>query len=79
MDLKPSNILPADDGPRRIAVGISRAANGTSFTGGVIGSAGHMSAEHLAEHELSPASDVFAVGVVVTLASSTARVHNRIL
>ncbi|MEV4062174.1 protein kinase domain-containing protein [Nonomuraea dietziae] len=71
-DLKPSNILLADDGPRVIDFGISRAADGTSLTatGGVIGSAGYMSPEQLAGHELSPASDVFALGAVVAFAST---------
>ncbi|MEV4376856.1 serine/threonine-protein kinase [Streptosporangium sp. NPDC049644] len=71
-DLKPSNILLADDGPRVIDFGISRAADGTSLTatGGVIGSAGYMSPEQVAGHELTPASDVFALGAVVAFAAT---------
>ncbi|NUR88380.1 MAG: PQQ-binding-like beta-propeller repeat protein, partial [Nonomuraea sp.] len=71
-DLKPSNILLADDGPRVIDFGISRAADGTSLTatGGVIGSAGYMSPEQLAGHDLTPASDVFALGAVIAYAAT---------
>ncbi|MCD0448757.1 PQQ-binding-like beta-propeller repeat protein [Actinocorallia sp. API 0066] len=69
-DLKPSNILLADDGPRVIDFGISRASEGTVFTatGNVIGSAGYMSPEQVAGHELTPASDVFALGAVMVFA-----------
>ncbi|MER5420608.1 PQQ-binding-like beta-propeller repeat protein [Streptosporangium roseum] len=71
-DLKPSNILLADDGPRVIDFGISRAADGTSLTatGGVIGSAGYMSPEQIAGRELTSVSDVFALGAVVAFAST---------
>jgi serine/threonine protein kinase len=46
-DLKPSNVLLADDGPRVIDFGISRAAEATSLTGTglVVGSPGFMSPE----------------------------------
>ncbi|MBB2910759.1 serine/threonine protein kinase [Streptosporangium becharense] len=71
-DLKPSNILLADDGPRVIDFGISRAIEGTALTatGGVIGSAGYMSPEQVAGNELTAASDVFALGAVVTFAAT---------
>ena len=46
-DLKPSNVLLAEDGPRVIDFGISRAAEVTSMTraGFVMGSPGYMSPE----------------------------------
>jgi hypothetical protein len=49
-DLKPSNVMLAEDGPRVIDFGISRAAEATSMirAGFVIGSPGFMSPEQAA-------------------------------
>ncbi|MEU5884592.1 PQQ-binding-like beta-propeller repeat protein [Spirillospora sp. NPDC047279] len=71
-DLKPSNILLAADGPRVIDFGISRAIDATALTadGQVVGSAGYMSPEHVAGRELTPASDVFALGAVLAFAAT---------
>ncbi|WP_460369945.1 serine/threonine-protein kinase, partial [Actinocorallia lasiicapitis] len=71
-DLKPANILLASDGPRVIDFGISRAADGTAYTatGGVVGSAGYMSPEQILGRDLTPASDVFALGAVLVFAAT---------
>jgi eukaryotic-like serine/threonine-protein kinase len=71
-DLKPSNVLLADDGPRVIDFGISRAAEATMLTqsGTVIGSPGFMSPEQAAADEIGPPSDVFSLGAVLTFAAT---------
>jgi serine/threonine protein kinase len=71
-DLKPSNVLLADDGPRMIDFGISRAAEASSLThtGAVVGSPGFMSPEQAEGHEVGPASDVFSLGALLTFAAT---------
>jgi serine/threonine protein kinase len=72
-DLKPSNIILAADGPRVIDFGIARALDDFQITsyGAVMGSPLYMSPEQAAgESELTPASDVFALGSVLVFASS---------
>jgi Protein kinase domain len=72
-DLKPSNVLLAEDGPRVIDFGISRAAEGSSVlthSGQPIGSPGFMSPEQAEGLEVGPPSDVFSLGAVLTFASS---------
>jgi eukaryotic-like serine/threonine-protein kinase len=71
-DLKPSNVLLADDGPRVIDFGISRAAEATMLTqsGAVIGSPGFMSPEQAEAGEIGPPSDVFSLGAVLTFAAT---------
>lgn len=73
-DLKPSNILLTLDGPRVIDFGISRAVDGTVLTaeGQIIGSPGFMSPEQSTGAELTPASDVFALGAVLAFAATGA-------
>jgi serine/threonine protein kinase len=70
-DLKPSNVLLAEDGPRVIDFGISRAAEQFALTGTglVIGSPGFMSPEQAQGHEVGPPSDVFSLGAVLTFAA----------
>ncbi|MEU1401964.1 serine/threonine-protein kinase [Streptomyces sp. NPDC005728] len=70
-DLKPSNVLLATDGPRVIDFGIARAADATALTGtGVsIGTPAFMSPEQAAGKEITPASDVFALGQVAAYAA----------
>jgi hypothetical protein len=71
-DLKPSNVLMADDGPRVIDFGISRAmeASAVTSTGIVVGSPGFMSPEQAEGHEVGPPSDVFSLGAVLAFAAT---------
>ena len=71
-DLKPSNVLLAEDGPRVIDFGISRAAEATSLTstGLVIGSPGFMSPEQAEGGVVGPPSDMFSLGAVLAFAAS---------
>ena len=69
-DLKPGNVLLAEDGPRVIDFGIARATDGTAATQSVIGTPGFMSPEQVQGEELTPASDLFAYGAVLAYASS---------
>ncbi|MFH8470904.1 PQQ-binding-like beta-propeller repeat protein [Streptomyces sp. NPDC017991] len=72
-DLKPSNILMAEDGPRVIDFGISRAADNEdlTFTGRLIGTPPFMSPEQFASpKEITGASDVFSLGSVLVYAAT---------
>src|SRR6201994_1575158 len=71
-DLKPSNVLMADDGPRVIDFGISRAmeAGAVTSTGMVVGSPGFMSPEQAEGLEVGPPSDVFSLGAVLAFAAT---------
>ncbi|MBO2453098.1 serine/threonine protein kinase [Actinomadura barringtoniae] len=67
-DLKPSNILLAADGPRVIDFGIARAADASGVTARA-GTPGFMSPELLAGRDLTPACDVFALGLILAYAA----------
>jgi len=71
-DLKPSNVLLAEDGPRVIDFGISRAAESTMLTqaGLVVGSPGFMSPEQATGREVGPPSDIFTLGAVLAFAAT---------
>ena len=71
-DLKPSNVLLAEDGPRVIDFGISRAAESTQLTqtGLTIGSPGFMSPEQAIGSEVGPPSDIFSLGTVLAFAAT---------
>jgi len=71
-DLKPSNVLMADDGPRVIDFGISRAmeASTVTSTGMMVGSPGFMSPEQAEGLEVGPPSDVFSLGAVLAFAAT---------
>ena len=71
-DLKPSNVLLAEDGPRVIDFGIAQAAEASAVAGTdmMIGSPGFMSPEQVLDSDLSPASDLFSLGAVLTFAAT---------
>ena len=71
-DLKPGNVILADDGPRIIDFGIARSAGATALTGSgaVIGTFRYMSPGQLQGQELTPQSDVFALGAVLAFAAT---------
>ncbi|NKZ02055.1 serine/threonine protein kinase [Nocardiopsis alborubida] len=69
-DLKPGNVLLAEDGPRVIDFGIARATDGTAATQSVIGTPGFMSPEQVQGEALTPASDLFAYGAVLAYAAA---------
>ncbi|MFD6953485.1 MULTISPECIES: serine/threonine-protein kinase [unclassified Nocardiopsis] len=69
-DLKPGNVLLAEDGPRVIDFGIARATDGTAATQSVIGTPGFMSPEQVQGEALTPAGDLFAYGAVLAYAAT---------
>ncbi len=71
-DLKPSNVLLAEDGPRVIDFGISRALGSNTVTsaGIVIGSPAFMSPEQAEGRQVGPPSDVFSLGGVLAFAAT---------
>ncbi|WP_262056437.1 protein kinase domain-containing protein [Streptomyces sp. STR69] len=72
-DLKPSNVLLAEDGPRVIDFGISRAADNQTLTmtGRLIGTPPFMSPEQFAApRDVTAASDVFSLGSLLVYAAS---------
>src|ERR1700761_1723663 len=71
-DLKPSNVLLADDGPRVIDFGISRAVDDSMLTqtGTIMGSPGFLSPEQAEGREVGPPGDVFSLGSVLVFAAS---------
>ncbi|TQN31766.1 serine/threonine protein kinase [Haloactinospora alba] len=69
-DLKPGNVLLAEDGPRVIDFGIARATEGTAATQSVIGTPGFMSPEQVQGERMTPVSDMFALGAVLVYAAS---------
>ncbi|MGW1721908.1 protein kinase domain-containing protein [Streptomyces sp. NPDC002306] len=73
-DLKPANIIIAEDGPRVIDFGIARALDGTALTqtGFQIGTPGFLAPEQLTGGTLTPAVDMFALGVVLGQAAGGA-------
>ncbi|GAA1457986.1 serine/threonine protein kinase [Nocardiopsis exhalans] len=70
-DLKPDNIMLAQDGPRVIDFGIARAVESTSVTAsGVVGTIGYMAPEQLEGARLTAAVDVFAWASVMVFAAT---------
>ena len=69
-DLKPSNVLLAEDGPRVIDFGISCAAWASATPGWSFGSPRFMSPEHALGQVMGPPSDIFSLGAVLTFAAT---------
>ncbi|MEU9436332.1 protein kinase [Streptomyces sp. NPDC048252] len=75
-DLKPSNVMVTIEGPRVIDFGVARALESVTGdsrltqTGAVIGSPGFMAPEQLRGDPVTPASDVFCLGSVITYAAT---------
>ncbi|KUJ65178.1 hypothetical protein ACZ90_50175 [Streptomyces albus subsp. albus] len=71
-DLKPSNILLASDGPWVIDFGIARATDTTQLTqtGAFIGTPQYMSPEHTLGQHTTPATDVFALGLIAAVTAT---------
>ncbi|WP_108999835.1 protein kinase domain-containing protein [Streptomyces rishiriensis] len=72
-DLKPGNVLIAEDGPRVIDFGISRAAENQTLTetGRMIGTPPFMSPEQFTDaRSVGPASDVFSLGALLVFAAT---------
>ena len=71
-DMKPSNVLLADDGPRVIDFGISRSTDASMLTqaGTIMGSPGFLSPEQAEGHPVGPPGDVFSLGAVLVYAAT---------
>ncbi|MDX2649581.1 phosphate ABC transporter substrate-binding protein PstS [Streptomyces sp. PA03-1a] len=71
-DLKPGNVLLAEDGPRVIDFGIARAAGTERLTrtGTVVGTPAFMAPEQFRAGAVGPACDVFALGAVLVYAAT---------
>ncbi|MEV7521072.1 serine/threonine-protein kinase [Streptomyces sp. NPDC091371] len=71
-DLKPSNILLGSQGPWVIDFGIARATDTTQLTqtGGFIGTPQYMSPEHALGRRVTPATDVFALGLIAAVVAT---------
>ncbi|MFD3535918.1 serine/threonine-protein kinase [Streptomyces sp. NPDC058664] len=70
-DLKPGNIIMADDGPRVLDFGIARALESSRLTstGAAFGTPGFLAPEQAQGLEVGPAADVFALGAVLVAAA----------
>lgn len=71
-DLKPTNVLLLPDGPRVIDFGISRALDQTPLTTTrhTMGTPGFMAPEQIQHGQVSAASDVFGIGLILVFAAT---------
>ncbi|MFB6990235.1 serine/threonine-protein kinase [Streptomyces sp. NPDC056304] len=78
-DIKPGNLLLAASGPWLLDFGIARAAGALTLTtaGRLIGSPKYMSPEHALGRDLTPASDVFALGLLAAEAATGQHPYGR--
>ncbi|WAL68083.1 serine/threonine-protein kinase [Amycolatopsis cynarae] len=76
-DLKPGNILLAEDGPRVIDFGLAVSVDNTALTrtNMVIGTPGYLAPERIKGEEVGPASDVYSLGAVLTFAATGRAPH----
>ncbi|MFF0474473.1 RodZ domain-containing protein [Streptomyces sp. NPDC004284] len=70
-DLKPGNIIMAEDGPRVLDFGIARAVESTRLTatGAAFGTPGYLAPEQAQGEDVGAAADVFALGAVLVAAA----------
>ncbi|MEV0667365.1 serine/threonine-protein kinase [Actinomadura luteofluorescens] len=69
-DLKPGNVLLAQDGPRIIDFGIARAMDAPTQSLTLMGTPGYMSPEQFLGGDLEPSSDVFCLAAVLAYAAT---------
>lgn len=71
-DLKPANVVLGDDGPRIVDFGIALTARTTGLAGeaATAGTVGFMSPEQATGAAVGPASDIFSLGAVLTVAAT---------
>jgi serine/threonine protein kinase/DNA-binding beta-propeller fold protein YncE len=71
-DLKPGNVIMAEDGPRIIDFGIARSIDATTLTsaGAMVGTFAYMSPEQVRGEPVRPVSDVFSLGSVLAFAAT---------
>jgi hypothetical protein len=71
-DLKPGNVLLAEDGPRLIDFGISQAADFAQITSptSVLGTPGFIAPELIQGEPVGPSSDIFTMGAVLAYAAT---------
>lgn len=71
-DLKPANVILADDGPRVVDFGIAHHLDATAITTTSIrtGTPGWMAPEQFIQGVTTPASDIFAWGLLVAYAAA---------
>jgi serine/threonine protein kinase len=71
-DVKPSNVILADDGPRIIDFGIARVVGASTMTasGAVLGTIAYMSPEQVNGESAGPASDVFSLASTLVFAAT---------
>ncbi|MFV2173585.1 WD40 repeat domain-containing serine/threonine protein kinase [Actinomadura sp. LOL_016] len=69
-DLKPGNVIMAEDGARIIDFGVARLDDASVLTasGAMVGTYAFMSPEQVHSRDVGPSSDVFSLGAVLTFA-----------